>query len=236
MPQDFWMPIYAKLESAAGHLEQASRAISPESLPPHYVAIQSMGAIVSNPNWQRQLHSALSAFLVDCRSVPDIIQSCFGAYRNQKWVSMRPLDEAQRRVEFQDRFKPLYIRFTKLPLSYARVDTVHNQGFPEFWVRTSGRRYSLLLHRLTDTERAYTADPSLPLRSSISSQWAATMPPQSFRYLPGHFFFKTAGGNYKPLFPECNSYLGKTQELVAKARKLYETVHNGRSLTKPPRS
>src|SRR5712671_6668855 len=126
MPQDFWIPIYAKLESAAGQLQQASGAISPPPLLAHYVAIQSTGAIVSNPNWQRQLRSALSAFLVDCRSVPDIIQSYFGAYRNREWVSKRPLDEPQRRVEFQDRFKPLYIRFTELPLSRARVDTVHN--------------------------------------------------------------------------------------------------------------
>jgi len=43
MPQDFWMPISAKLESAAGQLQQACKAFSPPPLPPQYVAIQHGG-------------------------------------------------------------------------------------------------------------------------------------------------------------------------------------------------
>ena len=108
------------------------------------------------------------------------------------------------------------------------MDTVHRQGFAEIWVK-AGKRYSPL-EQLADTEnKPIVASPDLGL------QWAATLAPREVRYLPTDFFFKTVGGRYKPLFPECQSYLRRTHELVRKARKVYETVHNGQKLTKPPR-
>src|SRR6266850_2343094 len=239
MPRrDPWAAIQAKLGSAENHFLQASVAILPRPMPARYhVAIQSSGLIGSNPNRQRQeLHSHITTFLVECRSIPDVIQSYFGAYRNTAWL--RDPDERRRRGDFQRAFTPLYHKFRKLLLSRARVDTVHGQGFADIWVMKSGKRYSPL-ESLPVTENAFApgSGPPLPLAASITPalQWAATLPPQPVLHQPSDFFFKTAGGRYKPLFPECNTYLQRTREFVAISRALYDKVHDTHPLTKPPR-
>ena len=225
MPWDCWTNIEEKLESAQRQLREASRDINPE-LPPRYAAILSTGADVSDPRWRAKLSSHVSAFLVECRSVPDIIKSCFGVDSN-KWVNTLAPDEQRRRRKFQNSFK--YESFKHLGLSRARVDTVHLQGFVEIWVKV-GKGYSPL-QELADAEIKlflFGPDPA--------SQWADSLPPRPARYLLKHFFFKTVGARYKPLFPECESYLRRTRELVEKARKLCERVHIGHKLTKPPRA
>jgi hypothetical protein len=240
MPEDPWSAIQAKLGSAGNHLRQARTVILPPSLSAHYVAIQSSpGAIVSNPNWRLQLNSHLTGFLVDCRSIPDVIQSYFGRDpHKKKSLCSLPPDEADRRGQFQNDFAPLYRKFAKLPLSRARVDTVHGQGFPDIWVRKSGKLYSPLQH-LPDTQSEFTPGSRTPLAlaTSIPSlQWAATLPRLPELYLHNDFFFRTAGRRYKPLFPEFDTYLQRTAKLVASARKLYEKVHSGHRLTRPPRT
>jgi hypothetical protein len=240
MPQDCWRAIQSKLESAQNHLLQVIKVILPPPMPAHYVAIQSSGAIVSNPNWRVELHSHLTGFLVDCRSIPDVIQSYCGAYTfgaKTTWLSKLPPDEMKRRVQFQHAFTPLYHKFRKLPLSRARVDTVHGRGLPDIWVRKSGKLYSLQNARAIENAFTPGSGPSLPLAMSIpSSRWAATLPPHPVLYLPSDFFFKTAGRRYKPLFPECETYLRRTGKFMASACRISEKVHNGYRLTQPPRT
>jgi hypothetical protein len=222
MPEDPWSAIQSKLASAGTHLLQANKVIFPPRLSTHYVAIQSSpGAIVSNPNWRQQLHSHLTGFLVDCRSIPDVIQSYFGRdSRKKKWLSGLPPDESKRRALFQNAFTPLYLKFTKLPLSRARVDTVHGQGFADIWVRKSGKLYSPL-QRLPDTLSEFTPGSRTPLAASVTSlQWAATLSPLPESYVQSEFFFKTAGRRYKPLFPAFDTYFQETTKLVTSARKL----------------
>jgi hypothetical protein len=225
MPWDCWTNIEEKLESAGRHLTQANREINPE-WGPQYVAIQCTGAKVSDPRWRAKLSSDISAFVTDCRSIPDIIESCFGVDSN-KWVKTLAPDEQRRRRKFQKSFK--YESFKRLRLSRARVDTVHRQSFVEIWVKV-GQGYSPL-QELADAEIKpflFGPDPA--------SQWADSLPPRPARYLLKDFLFKTVGGRYKPLFPECESYLRRTREMVTKARKLGERVHIGHKLTKPPRA
>jgi hypothetical protein len=233
MAWDFWTDIELKLESAEIQLREASRDIRPE-LPPQYAAaMQYTGVVVSDgtdPRWRAKLSSHVSAFLADCRSIPDIIQSCFGKDpRAKRWLSKLPPGETQRRHQFQGSFGPQYERFRKLPLSRARVDTLHRQGFANIWVKVG--KSHIPLQKLDDTEIKH-----FRFGPDPASQWADSLPPRPARYLPTHFFFKTVGGRYKPLFPLCQSYLLRAQELVREARKLYETVHKGHDLTKPARA
>jgi len=229
MAWDFWTDIELKLESAEIQLRQASRDVNPE-LPAHYAAIQSTGADISDPRWRVKLSSHVSAFLADCRSIPDIIQSRFGEDpRAKRWLSKLPPGEKQRRHQFQQSFGRRYVRFIKLPLSRARLDTVHGQGFADIGVKVG--KSHIPLQKLPDTEiklLLFGRDPA--------SQWADSLPTRPARYLPSDFFFKTLGGRYKPLFPECQSHLRRAHELVKKARKLYEEMHNGHAFTKPARA
>ena len=81
---------------------------------------------------------------------------------------------------------------------------------------------------------------TIPLMRDITSQAPAAIcevtPGGISRNLLSDFFFKTAGRRYKPLFPECDTYLQRTREFVASSRALYDKVHNGRPLTRPPRT
>jgi hypothetical protein len=228
MDSDCWASIDEKLESAESHLREMSMAINP-ALPSHIVAAQlASGVDVSDPRWWAKLSSHVSAFVVDCRSVLDILQSCFGADpRLRKWLATLSPDEQLRRRKFQIALS--YKSFGRLRMSRARVDTVHRIGFVEIWVRF-GKRF-IPLQKLDDAESKHILAGSDP-----ASQWAATLPPQRRRYLPNDFFFKTAGGRYKPLFPECQSYLRRTVAQVKKARQCYDAVHQGTKLTEPPRT
>jgi hypothetical protein len=115
--------------------------INPE-LSPQLIAAQFTGVDVSDPQWRAKLSSHVSAFLVDCRSVPDIIQSCFGLdSKFKKWVATLSLDEQRRRNKFKRIFRNK--GFAKLPLSRARVDTVHRQGFADIWIKVGKRYYPL---------------------------------------------------------------------------------------------
>jgi hypothetical protein len=130
MPDDAWTVSQLKLQSARDQLLRAGALFVPSPSPAHYAALlQSSGAIVSNPHWRQQLLTHLNGILVDCRSVPDIIQSYCGADpkpnpQKKRWwsrLSRRSPDEAKRRAQFQNAFKPLYLKFTKLMLSRAAL-------------------------------------------------------------------------------------------------------------------
>ena len=226
MFEESWNVIQSKLISAENHLQRGIEVIHPK-LAPDSIVMQSAGAIVGNPQWRAECSSEISAFAVACRSVPDIIQSYFGVDSHlKKWVSGLPFDEQHRRNRFQKSFR--YKRFLGLRLSRARVDTMHRQGFIEIWVRV-GKTYSSF-ERLLDS-----ANKRIFAGSDPALQWMQTLPSQTRQYLPSHFFLKTVGGQYRELLPECVSYLRRAQELVDRARKICEKVHNGYGLTKPPR-
>ena len=200
MAWDCWRSIQEKLESAEFNLGQASRDIHPD-LPPHYIAIQATGVDVSDPRWRAKLSSHVSAFLVECRCVPDIIQSCFGVdSRLNRWVNTLSPDEQRRRREFKNSFK--YESFSHLRMSQARVDSVHRQGFADIWVKV-GKRHCPLQELDHAEMKRFLAG------SDPASQWAATLPPQRGRYQLNDFFFKTVGGRYKLLFPESNRICGR---------------------------
>jgi hypothetical protein len=75
------------------------------------------------------------SFLVNARSVPDVIESCFGHDNGwpkevKDWFKARPSDERQRRKEFSKQFKSDRDLFRDHHLTKARNVAVHRRGFP----------------------------------------------------------------------------------------------------------
>ena len=91
----------------------------------------STGAIMGT-NWQTRFYASLDALLAMARAVPDVVQSSFGADAvapdMRAWLKMIPVGELKRRQDFTDQFRPTFEAFRDLPLSRARVATLHRQG------------------------------------------------------------------------------------------------------------
>lgn len=97
------------------------RSIQPPEQTAINVALQTSGALIDT-GWQRSFYAYFDAFLSAARSVPEIIQCCFGVDLGhpdmEQWFKNElPADERDRRHEFKKKFKPHYDRFRALPLT-----------------------------------------------------------------------------------------------------------------------
>ena len=82
--------------------------------------------------WQRSFYAHLDAFLSAARSVPEIIQCCFGVDEGhpimKSWFGKLPDTEQLRRHEFKKQFKISYDSFRALPLGKVRHISEHRTG------------------------------------------------------------------------------------------------------------
>lgn len=117
--------------------------------------------------------------------------------------------------------------FRNLPLSTAQNITMHRTGFAPVEVTISGRfgvSYTgSPVQRVPDIETRPIAPSDDPADPAVL--WAATQLPVPVR--PIWTDFTIAG---RPLFPECEAYLGHAQTLVEHACSIAQQV----SLTPPP--
>ena len=85
----------------------------------------------------------MDAFLSAARSVPELIQCCFGVDDHPKkmrdWVEALDPDEQKRRREFRNKFKADYDAFRALPLGTARHISEHRTGVLPVTVTVTGR-------------------------------------------------------------------------------------------------
>jgi hypothetical protein len=239
MPHDaLWSAIEHKLAGAEFFFKEMSRDIVPPHVnSPHLAAIVSTGAILHNP-WQEKFYHHLDAFLAMARSVPEIIRSSFGVdsdRRMRSWLASLGPAERTRRRNFQSQFDPLSHTFTSLPLSGARNITLHRTGVPPVAVNVIGRWGTYSggpLNPMPQSELHHViagTDPAL--------QWAATEPPQPVQPQPADFTLLIPLGTSTstvPLFPECQSFLGASKQLVTDARQIALAVHGSDHLTAPP--
>jgi hypothetical protein len=96
------------------------------------VAQQSTGAIIDT-RWQESFYAHVDTFLTKARSVPEIIESCFGADRvlmQTEWFRKRPVDEQTRRKKFSKRFRKARGKFSKHHLTNERNISEHRLGYP----------------------------------------------------------------------------------------------------------
>jgi len=246
MYEELWSAVDFKLGSAEFFLQEMGKDLVPVSLRSQSTAAiqSSAGAIVDNL-WQKRFYPHLDAFLAITRSVPDIIQSCFGAdprvnYKKRtpirEWFTQLDTEEQDRRRKFQSQFTQHYENFSQLLLSRARLATLHWSGTPPVEVKVVGRWRDV-----------YIGSPLEPLPSSEcphiiagedpALQVAATHPPLPVEPTPDSFVLTIAsssGTARKPLFPECNEYLVEARNIRDKARLICQQVHGSVKLTAPP--
>jgi hypothetical protein len=143
MDEKLWAGVELKLQYAEFHFDKLGRSLQPPKQTSTNVALQASGAIIDT-GWQRSFYAYLDAFLSRARSVPEIIQCCFGVDDRgpreiKEWFKKLPADELDRRQEFKKHFKRHYDCFRALPLGRARHISEHRTGVAPVTVTISGR-------------------------------------------------------------------------------------------------
>jgi hypothetical protein len=234
--ENLWSAVEHKLSGAEFFLKQMGRDIVPPSLnSPHLAAIASTGVIVSHP-WQERFYYHLDAFLAMARSVPEIIQCCFGVDRlMRRWLARLTTSEVTRRRTFQKQFEPLSQTFAAKPLTRARNVTLHRTGVPPTEVHVVGRWDSYSGGPLA----AIPQSEILPIvaGNDPALQWAATEPAQPVQPTANDFWLLMPPGSSTSkvqLFPECQAFLDAARTLISDAKKIAAAIHGSDPLTAPP--
>jgi hypothetical protein len=235
MHDHLWRGVNGKIEEAHRSLREMGRLLDPPEQTHWNVALESAGAVLDT-RWQDNLYAHVGTFLAKVRSVPSIIEACFGIDRGSRqmrdWLDGLPPDERLRRQTFSDQFRADKEAFRKHHLTTERDVSEHRLGFPNVEGRVVGPFGQV--HIAGPDRRIPTAEPR-PLEANINNdpalQWAATLPPRPVR--PHWDQFTIAG---KPLFPECRAYLQLASDLCGRAQKICDAVHGGQPLSTPPTS
>jgi hypothetical protein len=226
--QEPWEGIALKLESASFHLDGMDKALQPPETTAYTVILESSGALIGG-NWHRAFYAHLDAFLSAARSVPELIQCCFGVDDGPKimknWFGALHTDEQKRRREFADKFKVDYEAFRTLPLGTARHISEHRTGVLPVTVTVTGR-FGI----------SYSGGPIKPIPMSEMRELPpeSNMPPGMAKPLPVRPMWTDFDIDGKPLFETCRDYLGRARALVDQARALAQEVHGATKLTQPP--
>ena len=128
MHDDHWAGVELALSGAQFHLIEASRSLQPPERTAISVVLESAGTIVWKP-WEEPFYSNVRSFLQQARSVPFVIESCFGRDNGLKelkaWFNALSEDEQARRLEFYKQFKSHRDQFREHYLTKAANITVH---------------------------------------------------------------------------------------------------------------
>jgi hypothetical protein len=238
MHEDLRANVDRKVQEAHRAYEQMEKALRSSERTQMSAALEAAGAIVDS-RWQESFWPAVGDFLAKVRSVPWIIEACFGydyhSPQMKAWLDSLPADERQRRKGFSSQFADDQKAFRQHHLTNERDVTVHRLGFPDVKVGVVGPFGQV--HTATPTTHIPTVE-SRPLEANMGEdpalQWAATQPPRPVRTPRPDQFTVGAGG--KPLFAECRAYLELAQQLAEKARGISTNVHGTGHLSTPPAS
>lgn len=149
MTTDLWSGPNVKLGYARFHLNAMHESLQPPVIRDR--RYHDPSTIVGGL-WHLSFYPHLDAFLSVTRSIPEIIQCCFGVdtlakvRKNkapktvmQKWFANQPSEERRRRQKFEAQFKQAYDSFRKLSLSHMRNITLHRTGLAPVKVEVSDR-------------------------------------------------------------------------------------------------
>jgi len=229
MHEELWAGVELKINNAEFFLEEMEKALLPPDRTQMNVAQQTTGAIIDT-GWQRSFYAHLDAFLAMARSVPAIIQCCFGwdtSDAMKSWRARLSATEEKRRGEFTKAFEPAYETFRKLPLSSARNISLHRTGVAPVKVNIAGRFGVSYIG--TPVSHVPTAEgEEIAAGGDQALQWVATMPP-----VPVQPVWADCKIDDKSLFTECRAYLDGAKNLLAQARGISQQVHDNESLTPP---
>jgi hypothetical protein len=191
--------------------------------------MQESGDPIMAAAGRRPFYAEFDAFLTMARSVPELIQACFGTQEMppkyvRDWFDGLDPGEKLRRAKFTTQFESIYRAFQNLPLSNRRTAILQRAGGAGVQV--------LIVDRFgvsPDTEAvpgaqstpiASDADPSFPVPRS--AQASCVEPSWTDLYIDGH-----------PLYDEVVDYLEQVSNLIAAAHKISAEVHGAQSLTVP---
>jgi hypothetical protein len=80
LPNDPWGGVDLKVRHAKFFLDEMARSLQPPERTPTNVTQQSAGAMIDT-SWQHSFYAYLDAFLAMARSIPEVINCCFGEDR-----------------------------------------------------------------------------------------------------------------------------------------------------------
>jgi hypothetical protein len=226
MHDELWAGIALKLEYARFHLDRMWRSLEPPERTQMNVALEASGAIIDT-GWQRSFYPYFDAFLTAARSVPEIINACFGADLGSRematWFQGLDHDEQDRRCAFTGQFNDRRRTFGNLPLSKARNISVHRTGVAPVTVATTGffgvTYTGGPTSPIPSTETRQIDDPNLPFLAK----------PSPLRPMYSDFYF-----DGQKLEPMCRDYIESAQALVNDARTVVQQVHGYNTLSAPP--
>jgi hypothetical protein len=227
MDEKLWAGAWLKLEYSEYHFNKMGQSFQPPERTQSRVALEASGAI-TDTQWERSFYAHFDALLSAARSVPEIIQCCFGADlangEMRRWFSTLPGDEQARRHDFTARFKAPYDGFRALRLSAVRHISEHRTGYAPVTVTISGLFGVTYIGSPTErvplSETRQIDDPELALLlakpNPIQPRWDD---------------FDIEG---QPHFPACREYLNCAHTLVGEARGIALLVHGSSPLNYPP--
>ena len=190
MHDHLWAGVDRKLEQARSNFADMDKSLQPPERTHMTVVLESTGAIVGK-DWQSSFYSQVDNFLIAARSVPSIIEACFGkdlgSPEMRDWWDSRSADERRRREDFSAQFRADKQAFRKHYLTTERNVTEHRLGYTNIEGKVVGAFGQV--HTATPVNRIPDAE-SRPLEANINNdpalQWAATLPAQPIRPLdPG---------------------------------------------------
>src|ERR1700682_620143 len=232
MHEELWAGPDLKLQYAEFHLQKMQQSLEGPPRDQTSVALQAAGAIIDT-GWQRSFYLHLDAFLSTTRSVPEIIQCCFGEdaatqsksnKRMSDWFQKQlSSDERGRRRQFKTQFASYYRDFRSRRLSEVRHNIEHRTGVTPATFTIKGL--------FGDT---HTGSPTQPV--PISETRKIDDPDLAFLAKPNPIQprwddFEIEG---KPGFPACREHLDAAIALVAQGRKIVEVVHGTKQVSIPP--
>ncbi len=228
MHDDYWAGVESALSGAARHLIEAARSLQPPERTGWSVALESDGTTIVWKPWEEPFYGNVRSLLQQARSVPFVIESCFGCDIGLKelkvWFKDLSPDEQTRRRDFSEQFKSHRNQFREHNLTKAANIMVHRRGFAPIEgvvIGPSGKRYP--------------ASPTAPVPIAESPSIGEDAPPgtriqSAIPVWPREDQFTIDG---KSLFPELQAYLQLAHQLRDKARDICH-VHDGKHLTPPP--
>ncbi len=226
MDEKLWAGVELKLQNAEFFLDKMGRSIQPPERTSINVVLQSSDVIIDT-GWQRSFYAYFDAFLSTARSVPEIIQCCFGEDLGhadmKKWFNALPADEQVRRQDFKKAFKSDYDGFRALPLGTARHISEHRTGVAPVTATISG------WFGVTYIGNATESVPLAETRQMDDPNFAFLAKPVPIQ--PTCNDFDIEG---QPLFPACRDYLDHARTLRDEGRRIALKVHGSKSLSFPP--
>ena len=235
MHEELWAGVEFKLGEAGFFLDQMGKVLIPARLRPDR-RNPAYGQQITR--WQPDFYYYLDAFLGAARSVPDVVQKCFGwdGRSRNAWPQPLGAEETGRRKEFQKEYTSPYTDFNQQVLSRVRGGTFHWTGVPPVQANAQlpfGQEF---------TGGPLELIPSAACRNFPEGTDLNNLPPGAFQSIPVDpssqdftFMIPQHGGSIRsiPLFEECQKYLKAAKTLATDAREICNRVHNGSKLTPP---